>query len=316
MENITQWLLRNLSNALGLISIFITVYFGVFYVPSWIEDAEKQKFKHEQYAMEQSIKELIYADIPCTYGEIIPLVKAGELNLGKVYPMSLAQILTRVQNSFMNDKFLSLEKRRQLSAELAHIRNSIPKDGSVSPNNDKASLSLASWMSIIISILIAILGIYGLYVRFKREKETQEEINNQTLEAESYISSERTSYVFEQRILSEIRNYKGVEIPELNTSIDMGYDFSFRYQGDEYFVEVKYLARSKVGLNSLIRFLNQIKGKEGNFWFIYNTGLTPMVLNRFREFEKISGKKRYVKLIHAETVKDFSEQLPQLLENK
>lgn len=308
-----QWLLRNLSNALSLISIFITIYFGVFYVPSWIEDAEKQKFRHEQYAIEQSIKELIYADTPCTYAEIIPLVKASEVNLGKAYPMTIAQILNGVQYSFMNDKFLSLEKRRQMSVEIAQIINSVPKDVYATRNKNKASLSVASWVSIIVSLLLSLLGIYSLYARFRLDKETQEEINNQTLEAEFYTKNEKTGYVFEQDIISVIKNYNGIEGSELFS--DSGYDFQFKYQGKEYFVEVKYLSRSKVGLNSLTRFLNNVKGKEGNFWFIYNTELTPMVISRFREFEQKSGNRGYVKLIHAETVKDFKEQLPKLLSN-
>ena len=70
--------------------------------------------------------------------------------------------------------------------------------------------------------------------------------------------------------------------------------------------------RSKVGLNSIERFISSIKGKEGNFWFIYNTDLTDMVKRRVEAINDFS-EGREIKLIQASNVHDFEKQIDKLL---
>ena len=47
-------------------------------------------------------------------------------------------------------------------------------------------------------------------------------------------------------------------------------------------------------LNSFENFINQQKGLEGIFWFVYNTELTEMAKNRVEEWNKLSGPNRKV----------------------
>src|SRR5690606_16399407 len=101
METFWKWIIKNLSNIFGLIGILLTLYFGVLYVPSWLREAQQEKFISAQRNLQQSVKELIYSDSICTYSEIDVLIKAKELKLNQTYPLSPEEILTETQESFM-----------------------------------------------------------------------------------------------------------------------------------------------------------------------------------------------------------------------
>ena len=312
MDNIWKAFLRNLSNLLSLLSILITLYFGLWYVPDWIDDVQKQKIAHSERAIEQSVKELIYSDTVTTYGEIEPLIKSGELELGQSYPLSAQQLLIEVQTSFMNDRFLPLNKRRELIAEVEILRLHLPKEQKLVNASQKSSSPWAK-LSIALSIIFSLASLYGFYARFRRDRDTKEEIDNQILNTDIVIPQTFVGSDYENRLLKVLQNRQGVEIIRTDDAHDLGFDVEFRYEGQSYYIEFKYLTRSKVGLNSLMRFLNSVKGMEGEFWFVHNAELTNMVAQKFKEFQRISGKRRIVKLCKVETESEFSALLDKML---
>ena len=284
IENIWKAFLRNLSNLLSLLSILITLYFGLWYVPDWIEDVQKQKIIHSEYAIEQSIKELIYSDSIATFREIAPMMKSGELELGQPYPLSAEQLLVEVQASFMNDKFLPLSKRRELIAELDDLWRHLPKDQQQVFKAAQKPTSPWAKLSIVLTILFLLASFYGFYARFKRERDTQEELENQVLDSELIQQPNFVASDYEKRLIKVLQNRPGVEIIQTDDAHDLGFDVEFRFEDQSYYVEFKCLTRNKVGLNSLMRFLNSVKGMEGEFWFVHNAELTNMVIQKYKEF--------------------------------
>src|SRR5690606_38350225 len=133
------------------------------------------------------------------------------------------------------------------------------------------------------------------------------EIDNQIAQTENMVSSRETGYEFEKGILNIISKRKEVKITCDFTVPSHEFDIEFQYKGQPYFVEIKYFMRSKVGLNSIERFISSLKGKEGNFWFIYNTDLTDMVKRRVEAINDIS-EGRKIELIQVSNVKDFERQ--------
>lgn len=316
MKSFWDWLVRNLSNIFSFAGILLTLYFGIIYVPNWIRENQNEKIANAQQILEQSIKELIYSESTCEYQIIESLVRAKEIQLKQSYPLSRVAILTKVQESFMQDRFLPLDARKKLMAKLEALKDEIPKETQI-VINDVSQRNLFSsrnyeWFSVIVSILGVIFGILSFYLKYKLEKEKQEEIDNQLIDIGEGKLNYENAIDYELTIIDIIRNFYGVEVISTSSDRDFGLDLEFIFNKKRYFVEVKYLRNNKVGLNSFQKFIAEIKGKEGEFWFIYNTDLTEMVKRKAQELTKLENDTRKIRLINAESPALFSRELVKL----
>ena len=315
MKAFWKWIVKNLSNIFGLIGILLTLYFGVFYVPSWLREAQQEKFINAQRNLQQSVKELIYSDSICTYPEIEVLIKAKELKLNQTYPLSPEEILTETQESFMQDRFLPLEKRKELISKIESLKKEIPKttNTQLEKAESKSSVWFFEWLSILMSLIGVVVGIISFYLKYKTEKEKDEEIESQIIESENLKSNIEFAFDYEKQIINVINNLSGVKVLKTPSERDFGFDLEFEYKNKRIFIEAKYLTRSKVGLNSFMRFIAHQKGLEGEFWFVYNTDLTEMVKRKADEMNKLAGPNRRIVLIKAENGTEFSNQLNKIL---
>lgn len=315
MKTFWKWIGKNLSNIFGLIGILVTVYLGVFYVPGWLKQSQQEKVLNAQRNLQQLVKELIYSDSVCTFSEISILIKAKEIELNQSYPLSAEDLLTQVEESFMQDRFLPLEKRKALVSEIELIKKQIPKQlkNQILKTENKTKVVLFEWLSVILSILGGILALISFYSKFKTEKAKDEEIENQIITTENSSPNVDFAYDFEKQITNIIGNYPGVKIKQSSKENDFGFDLEFEFKQKPYFVEVKYLMVSKVGLSSFNRFLHNQKGLEGEFWFVYNTELTEMVKQRAEEMIKLFSPGRKIILIKADDINNFKKQLLNLL---
>lgn len=315
MKNFWKYIIRNLSNIFGLIGIILTLYFGVFYVPSWLKKAQNEKVLNAQKNLEQSIKELVFSDSICNYSEISILIDAKILELNEPFPLEPKEVLTKIQESFMQDRFLPLDKRKELIFEIENLKKQVPINTEIDNEkikNDSISTTL-KWTSILGSILSVIIGIISFYLKFKTEKAKDEEIENQIIETDNQKDNVELAFEYEKQIIKIISNYKGVDIVKTSEKYDFGFDLEFNFNKKKYFIEVKYLTQSKIGLKSFHRFLSRQKGLEGQFWFIYNTDLTDMVKNRAENMNKLTFPHREIVLIKAENELEFKKQLDKLL---
>lgn len=324
MKQIGNFLMKYLSNIFSIIGIILSIYFGVYYVPNWVSERHGVKMSIAQENLEQSVKELIYLDSICSNSEIENLIRAKEIELNQPYPYSTKEVLTLIQESFMQDRFLPLDKRKELMLELEKLKKEA-NDWTDDQNEirvAKKEFSLmdgstrvffAKWGSIIISLVIGFLGIMSLFMRYKYDVERDEEIENQEMEPGDIVSEYENSVRFEQQIIEIIKNHKGVIAKDNSEGINYGFDLEFEYNNKTYFIEVKYLTSSKVGLKSIKSFINKQKGLEGEFWYIYNTGVTDMVIRETDKWNKISSPNRKVVLVNSKSNADFNIQLNKLL---
>ncbi|MFH7002350.1 hypothetical protein [Flavobacterium bizetiae] len=308
-----NWLIKNISNIFGVIGIMLTIYFGVFYAPSWLEDIQNEKLKNAEIEIQKSVKELVYSDSIIKISEIQSLVRAKELSINKNFPLSISDILTKTEESFMEDKFLPLVKRQQLLNKIEKIKLSIRKP--VIPlSKEKEEQKSALWLSplsitiAIFSIIISSLGILGSFLKFKSEKEKQEEINNDIQEATSENIAKNHSHNFENNIREILSNVPNLKIYNDKELFNSYVDIEFEYNNKKYFVEIKYLTRSKVGLSSILKFINFMENKHGEGWFIYNTSLTTMVKNVIYKTNKNN-----IKLIKITSPEELNTRLNDLL---
>jgi hypothetical protein len=295
---------------LGILGIAVTIYIG-YTVPSWLADVKNEKIRNAQENIVQSIKELVYADSTITMREINALVEAKKSAINDTTILSPEQLLLRAQDAFMQDKYLPLATRRELFNEIETLKSEAHTSGSAIKVENKKH-GFWGWFSLIISLIVASIGGVSLYLKSRYDKAKQEEIDNQVEQASNEAVKFTQPSEFEQKVLRALKNIQGVEICHPTNGIDNDYDITFAYEGIKFYVEIKYLQKSKVGLASIQRFLARLKGREGNFWFIYNTGLTELVRKKVEFLNKISVG-RNVEIIKVDSFIEFEKTAIYLL---
>lgn len=308
-----NWLLKNISNIFSVFGIILTIYLGFFYAPSWLEEMKNEKLRNAESEIQKSVKELVYSDSIFKVSELKALVKAKELSLNIKYPFSINEILTQTQESFMEDKFLPLNKRKELIAEIENVKLPLKIDSSTKiqkAEENKSSLDFSEIFIMLVSLVLSIFGIVGSFLKFKTEKEKQDEIDNSIQDSSIEYIYNGGGYEFEKEILEILSQDKSIQ-NLIRTDNNSGVDAIFNANNKKYFVEIKYLNRSKIGLNSFYRILNSVRGENGVLWLIYNTQLTSLVEKEMTNFNKISSIK--IIPIKVSTPEEFKIRLPELL---
>ncbi|WP_163326097.1 hypothetical protein [Draconibacterium mangrovi] len=314
MRTFFNGLIKNLSNIFGILGILLTIYFGTFYVPSWIKENQNEKLNSSQQQTIQTIKELIYKDSTVTIQEIKTVVVGKELDEKISIPYTFYEILTLCQLSFIEDRFLPLERRMELTNKLEILKNQlIPEQAWTELEKSRerrARNKIIIILSIIISLIASGIGILSFYRKLKLEKDKQEEINNEIEESTVDISYKDFARQTEKEFIEALQSIKGIKfkIP----ARDEGYDLFFNKENKDYFIEFKLLTKSKVGLGSFKRFIYRLKDRPGEAWFIYNTDLTPLVMTEAKNFNN-KNKDIELRLIKVNNKTELVEKVEKLL---
>lgn len=259
----------------------------------------------------QSIKELVFNDSAVSLNEIQTIIIAKELDERVTIPYTFYEILTLCQLSFMEDRFLPLAKRQELINEMEVLKSQLPEkwsQGKLKPESRKSEF----WLTVLlvaISLSAASAGIVSFYKKFRSEKEKQEEITN---EIEDTSDKESSYYAreFEERIINVIRKRSDIRL--MDTGYERGIDLQFSHDDRLFYVEIKYLSRSKIGLKALSILTNFLKGKRGEGWLIFNTDITPLVKRGIHNFNQ-ANKSVKIRAIHVNNEKEFENVINELL---
>jgi hypothetical protein len=308
-----RWVVKYSGNIFSVIGIGLTIFFGAFYVPDALREAELEKVKNAQINIVQSFKELAYADSTFNSDDVHEIYDAEQIRIGTAVPLSETQLLTATQGAFMADKFLPLKERKRLLQKIESVKRAVDHQAksNTSPIVYKAKADFWAWLSPFIALIVSIVGAAGVYYRTKHEKANQEEINNEVEFVRE--GKQNGAYHYEEEIKEILNEIPGIGSIKQFGNSDYGFDLSFTYRMQLYFIEVKYLRTSKVGINSFKRFYDSIKGNEGNFWFIYNTDLTPLVKTAMEEIKVLNTPKRKIHFLHLPVPEMLRERLPELL---
>ena len=309
-----RWIVRYSGNVFSIIGICLTIFFGWFYVPDALKEAEMEKVKNAQTNVVQSFKELAYADSTFNTNDVQEIYEAEQIRIGTAMPLNETQLLTATQGAFMADKFLPIKERKRLLQKIELVKQSLIKQTkSTQPAVIyQAKSDYWSWLSPLLTLIASVIGTIGVYYRIKREKANQEEINNE-VEIVREDNKQNGAYRYEQDIKEILEELPGIGSIKQYGNADYGFDLSFTHRTQFYFIEVKYLRTSKVGLNSFKRFYDSLQGNEGNFWFIYNTDLTPLVKTAMEELKLLNTPKRKIHFLHLPVPEMLRERLPELL---
>jgi hypothetical protein len=312
IKAIIEWLLKNFANIFSVLGFVLTIYFGVFYVPIWLKESQNERLKNAQNEILQSVKELVFSDSSFAVHELNSLVNAKEITLNEKFSLSLSDILSEAEESFMEDRYLPLTKRRDLIQEIETIKKQLPKENIIATDKQKAEnkdISRSTLLSIISSISAVIIGVISAFTRYQTDKDKEEEIKNEIQEIPTRELS-KYAYEFEREIESVLQSRKDIILSTKDQN--RGIDFEFSYHDKRYFVEAKFLTRSKIGLNTIHQLTYFLRDKSGEAWLIYNTNLTQLVA---KEIDKYNQNNRDVKIkaIRVTSGKEFADKLDELL---
>ena len=291
IKTFKTWIVKYFSNILGVISFLTTIFFGYFFVPVAYNDYKEYKKNYALIQVVQSTKELIYSDSVANYKEIKDLIESKQSSLNENLDKSPYWYLRNASNSFMEDKFLSLSKRRELNEEISEIIIQIPKD------EKKEEITITSkaenigiWIiSISITTLILALGIWSFYVKFINRRNEDEELKNEVEQANTEIrfNDKNSRYIyFEENIMSALKKLGFEFNHNYRNNNGIEFDIKFRKNKKDYFIETKFLQRTKVGLKSITHFISKVEYFQGVGIFVHNTELTALSKKRLVDFNK------------------------------
>lgn len=319
MKNeIWKWILKNFGNIFSVFGVVATLYFGIFYIPDYIEESKNAKLNNASKEVIQSIKELVYSDSITSVKEITALIRSKEVGANIEFENSDKWFLLKAEESFMEDKFIPLSDRRKLIQEIETLSLAFPK--STENKSEKIQESKSKWISTTLSILATLLtlltGYFSFRANYLTRKSKDEEIENELREAltETGVSYGSVGYQKTEKVILEILQSADYEInPNSINKTDREFDFEFRAGKRKYFVEVKVLRASKVGLKSIESFLLQLRSRKGIGIFIYNTELTSLSASRIRDFNKIE-KRSQVYSFQFTSKKDVERRIKEIVE--
>lgn len=313
IKTLKEWF-TNFGTVFSILGFFATIYLGVWYVPTWLQESQNERIKNAENEILQSVKELIYSDSTFTLNELPTLVHAKEITLKQSFPLSLDDILTKTEESFMEDKFLPLTKRKELINKIERIKLQLPKESKTKVENQKAENKgtiWEIWLSIIGAIGSVILGIISTYIKFKSDKDKDAEIQNEIQDISSDKDIREYGYEFERNIEDALKNRPDIHLQDKSFD-DRGIDIIFSKGDKQYFLEAKYLSKSKIGLNTFHQLAHYIKDKSGEAWLVYNTDLTPLVAQHINDFNN-ENKNISIRPIKVTNSKEFVDKLNDIL---
>ena len=310
-KTLRDWF-TNFGTVFSILGFFATIYLGIWYVPKWLQESKNERIRNAENEILQSVKELVFNDSTFTLSELPTLVHAKEIALKENFPLSLYDILTKTEESFMEDRFLPLLRRKELINKIELIKKQLPKETKIDSHKaENKGAFWEKWISILIAIIAVILGLISTYIKFKLDKDKDAEIQNEIQEVSSEKETPEYSYEFEKNIEEALRKRPDIVLEQRKYQ-DRGIDIIFSKGDKTYFVEAKYLRKSKIGLNTFHQRAHYLKDKSGEAWLIYNTDLTPLVAQEIADFNK-ENKQVRIKTIRVADSKEFAEKLNNIL---
>lgn len=274
-SNSLEWIVKNFWNLFGVIGVLGTFYFSLFYVPDYVKQISTAKSTVIHESLMDDVQELIFYEQSVDINDIETLIKGKELSQGATYPFSVNELLIQVQERFMGNKFVPLDKRKSLIEKIDSLREKTP---TVEQETETKFdwLTFLPWLMSGIGIFISILGAVSLSEKFKRDKEVEVDIGSEDNENIIIQSINVSSSPFihaaleYEKLIGRLLEDLGVKILAQEKSgpdrpVTMP-DYIIDSTNGNFIVECKRY-KKLVGLNTIRQFLYQTleHGKKGIF---------------------------------------------------
>ncbi|MGO4000574.1 restriction endonuclease [Pseudomonas fluorescens] len=290
MKALLNWALKNAWNLFGAIGVAGTFYFSLLYVPDYVNEITTGKINVIHESLMDDIQEVVFYEKSFSIRYIETLVHGKEMSQGVSYPYTADELLIQVQERFMGNKFITLEKREKMFNAIDLVRSGYK------PINDGRNTGydwpkIISWLLSGLGALMASVGAVSLARKQKIDQETEADIiSGEIVVTESGGSMTLAAFEFE-RMVGDILSEIGVLKADSNNGFDTGYDFLVESKNKEFIVEVKKYRRM-LGLSTARDFLGKVAltGKGGVL--IVSSGVTQRAQELFFEHNKLTDNQK------------------------
>lgn len=287
MNSILKWILKNAWNLFGALGVAGTFYFSLMYVPDYVKDITTSKINVMHESLLDDLQEITFHEKEVTIADIETFIRGKELKHAAVYPFTSEELLVQVQERFMSNKFIPLEKRSALLDSINSIRSQYePPAKPLSIQTDWGSV-LAYTISGF-GALIAGIGAASLIAKFKADKETEADIMSGDIVINHHGGGVASTAGFEfERMVEGVLK----ELDVLVESDCRGYDFLTENNQKQMLVEVKRY-RKLLGLGTAREFLHKVLESEKGGILVVSSGLTQRSKEIIAEHNKLSDNQK------------------------
>ncbi|MBA1196917.1 restriction endonuclease [Pseudomonas plecoglossicida] len=307
-KELFSWALKNGWNLFSVVGVIGTFYFAIVYVPDYVKDISDSKISLARESLTADLQEIIFYDKKIDYSDVKSLIKGREIKLGFKYPYSAKDLLLEVQDRFVSNKFIPLDRRQELVATIDSMVSSAPADA-VPP---KSGIDWSMMMAYVISalgVVIALLGWKSLSNKLQADREITVDISG----GEVFLGEASTSPVIEalkyEALIAEILKDLGISFTQ-NASPDSGRDFILPDETPPLQIEVKAY-RQLLGLGSAREICSALTRSGWNGILVVSSGLTKNAALYIEQFNRTRDEK-----VHVITGRDkdqIKEQLVNIL---
>jgi hypothetical protein len=304
-RDLLSWVLKNGWNLFSVVGVIGTFYFAIVYVPDYVKDISDSKTSLARESLAADLQEIIFYDKKIDYSDVNSLIKGREVKLGFKYPYSAKDLLLEVQDRFVSNKFIPLDRRQELVATIDNMMLSAPADAVPAKSGIDWSMIMA-YVTSALGVIIALLGGKSLSNKLQADREISADISG----GEVFVGEGSNSPLLEalkyEALIAEILKELGVSFTQ-NAYPDSGRDFIIPDETPPLQIEVKAY-RQLLGLGSAREICSALTRSGWNGILIVSSGLTKNAALYIEQFNMARNEK-----IHVVTGRDKDQIKEQLI---
>lgn len=212
----------------------------------------------------------------------------------------------QVQERFMGNKFIPLDKREKIFNALDVVRSEY-KPTQENKKTDYDWSNIIPWLFSGFGIFIALIGATSLAKKLKIDQETEMDIISGDIIINDRGGSMAVAAFEFERMVGEVLSEIGILKSDTTQNFDTGYDFLAASKDKEFIVEAKRY-RKMLGLSTARDFLHKVTTSGKGGVLVVSSGVTQRAKELFSEHNKLTDNQK-VYLIHGDSKETIKKQL-------
>lgn len=256
-----QWALARFWNLFSVVGVLATFYFGLFYIPDYVQENLYSKSALAQEEIIHEIGEKLYAGEEISVAEVESAIEQKEIFYKIDFPFSTKQTLLLIRNDFSKNSYIPLEKRNDIRFNVQILIDGIKE---VPSKEDKWwEFDYMIVASIVLALLSGVIGFLSIIQKNKKDAEVEIELDEENIPFEEGTVSRR-AYEYSQmvgEVLKEMNLTLHQELKATPQQPVYGPEFEVFTQKGNLLIETKAYHR-KVGVNTMRGFLHMLRRSE------------------------------------------------------
>lgn len=313
LKDIVNWAIANFWNLFSFIGVIATIYVGFFYVPDYVEDMVigKQSAVHRELVSD--IQELVFYEQPLTLKDVESIISGKELSYSIGYEFTSTELLNQIQNEFLKNKFIPLEKRNELIQKIKELRGqyNAPKTPISKPRDSYELISIAVS---VLSVIFALLATVSIIAKNRDDKELEVDISSSENSTNYVVNSDmqhvHAAYEYENmvgKVLDELSILK----TDSELSSNRKVDFIAEVDGNELIVEVKSY-RKMLGLGTAREFTYLINNLKRGGILVAKSGVTKRAQQLIDEHNDLLDNQE-IFIVSGDTKQEIKDALQKIV---